>query len=215
MFDQVIQQALVTVSKNDPTALPVRRPIHKSSLIEPQKNQVCDLIANMPGLKSREIALRTALNRTELNRFLWGEGKDSRGLYERNWRWYHSGVETRSLFTANPRGNEPQTIQTGGAQVAPVRGICAILASISEIEAIRQIRRLDTLAIDKAFSEEEYAILPEILQIELVRRLEELKTDSTSPQDHGKSGGLRLSASIPLAIAAIAIAIKLINTLAK
>jgi len=119
----------------------------------------------MPGLKSREIALRTALNRTELNRFLWGEGKDSRGLYERNWRWYHSGVETKPLFTANPKGSESQAIQTGGAQGAPVRSICAILASISEIEAIRQIRRLDTLAIDKAFSEEEYVILPEVLQI--------------------------------------------------
>ena len=193
----------------------MRRRIHKSTLTESQKNQVCDLIANMPGLKSREIALRTVLNRTELNRFLWGEGKDSWGLYERNWRWHHSGVETRPLFAANLRGNESQAIQTGGAQRAPVRGICAILASISEIEAIRQIRRLDTLAVDKAFSEEEYAMLPEALQIELVRRLEELKANSASPQERSKSGGLPLSVSIPLAITAIAIAIKLISTLAK
>jgi len=136
----------------------VRRRIRilKSSLTETQKNKVCDLIANMPGLKSREIALRNALNRTELNRFLWGEGKESRGLYERNWRWYHSGVETKSLFSANSRGKESQGLQAGGAQGAPA-----------------------------------------------------------SQQDQGRPGGLPLSASIPLAIAAIAIAIKLINTLAR
>jgi len=169
----------------------------------------------MSGLKSREIALRTALNRTELNRFLWGEGKDSRGLYERNWRWHHSGVETTSLFSADTSINGLPPIKTGGAQVTPGRGICAILVSISEIEAIRQIRRLDMLAIEKALSEEEYAILPEVLQIELIRRLEEQKTASVSPQSKGRPGGLPLFASIPLAIAAIAIAIKLISTLAK
>jgi hypothetical protein len=198
--------------------MPVKRQIPQTSLSEAEKKQVCDLIAKMPGLKSREIALRTALNKTELNRFLWGEGKDSRGLYERNWRWHHSGVETGSLFSSYPScpsKKELPSTPMSGAQEISARSICAILTSISEIEAIRQIRRLDSLAVDKAFSEEDYAVLPEVLQIELIRRHEELKTYSPLPQSYGTSRSLPLAASIPLAIAAIAIAIKLINTFTK
>ncbi len=62
--------------------------------------------------------------------------------------------------------------------------MCGILAGMNELSAIRQIRRLDRVAIEKSFSEDEYSSLTDVLKIELIQRLEELK--------HESSGGERI-----------------------
>lgn len=85
---------------------------------------------------------------------------------------------------------------------------------MNELDAIRQIRRLDRLAIEKAFSEEEYPSLPDVLKIELVQRLEELKSDATL-QNKQKPAGLHPLVSFMLILAAIPIVIKIIDLLSN
>jgi hypothetical protein len=92
--------------------------------------------------------------------------------------------------------------------------LCGILGAMNELDAIRQIRRLDRLAIEKAFSEEEYPSLPDVLKIELVQRLEELKTDATL-QNKQKPAGLHPLVSFMLILAAIPIVIKIIDLLSN
>jgi len=85
---------------------------------------------------------------------------------------------------------------------------------MNELDAIRQIRRLDRLAIEKAFSEEEYPSLPDVLKIELVQRLEELKSDATL-QNKQKPAGLHPLVAFVLILAAIPIVIKIIDRLSN
>ena len=53
---------------------------YRSTLPETTRVRICRLIRDKPGLKSREIASLIGIDRRELNRFLWYEGKVSRGL---------------------------------------------------------------------------------------------------------------------------------------
>lgn len=85
---------------------------------------------------------------------------------------------------------------------------------MNELDAIRQIRRLDRLAIEKAFSEEEYSSLPDVLKIELVQRLEELKSDA-SLQNKQKPEGLHPLVTFALMLVAIPIAIKIVDLLSN
>lgn len=85
---------------------------------------------------------------------------------------------------------------------------------MNELDAIRQIRRLDRLAIEKAFSEEEYSSLPDVLKIELVQRLEELKSEATL-QNNQKRAGLHPLVTFLLILVAIPIVIKIIDLLSN
>ena len=95
----------------------------------------------------------------------------------------------------------------------PSRALCGVLSGMDELEAIRQIRRLDKLAIEKAFSEEEYSGLPDVLKIELVQRLEELKNEVIPSQQSSTS--LHPLLSIGLLAVGIAILVKLLALLSK
>lgn len=159
----------------------------------------------MPGLKSREIASRLGVDRRELNRFLWYEGKVSRGLYERNWRWYDSGAVQPPIPL---QLREPATSGTPSS-----RTVCGVLSGMDELEAIRQIRRMDKLAVEKAFNEEEYPELPDILKIELVQRLEEFKNDAMSSQR--SSTTLNPFLGFGLLVVGTAILIKVLPLLSK
>ena len=48
---------------------------YRSTLPETTRVRICRLIRDKPGLKSREIASLVGIDRRELNRFLWYEGK--------------------------------------------------------------------------------------------------------------------------------------------
>ncbi len=85
---------------------------------------------------------------------------------------------------------------------------------MNELDAIRQIRRLDRVAIEKAFSEEEYSSLPDVLMIELVQRLEELKSDATL-QNMQKPAGVHPLVKILLIFVMIPIVIKIIGLLSN
>jgi hypothetical protein len=178
---------------------------YRSTLPETTRVRICRLIRDKPGLKSREIASLVGIDRRELNRFLWYEGKVSRGLYVRNWRWYDS----RAVQPPIP----PQVQSPAGTGIMPSRALCGVLSGMDELEAIRQIRRLDKLAIEKAFSEEEYSGLPDVLKIELVQRLEELKNEVIPSQQSSTS--LHPLLSIGLLAVGIAILVKLLALLSK
>lgn len=85
---------------------------------------------------------------------------------------------------------------------------------MNELDAIRQIRRLDRVAIEKAFSEEEYPSLTDVLKIELAQRLEEIKSDAAL-QNRQKPAGLHPLAIFALILVSIPIVIKIFNHLSK
>jgi hypothetical protein len=190
---------------------------------ETTRDRICQLIGAMPGLTSREIANQLGLDKRQLNQFLWYEGKANRGLFVRNWRWYHSGSNQRTLFPNQPRQSR-STVESRGLPLDLARNaenqhlnsqkLCGILASMNELDAIRQIRRLDRVAVEKAFSEEEYSSLPDVLMIELLQRLEELKNDATL-QNKQKPAGLHPLVTSLLIIVAVPIAIKIIDLLSN
>ena len=165
----------------------------------------------MPGKTARELANRLGVDKRSLNQFLHYEGKYTRGLYVREWRWYHSGVVQVPLpvirvqspiRTAAPNSPEPSPKPTT---------ICGILLSISEVEVIRQIRRMDRLAVEKAFSEEHYPVLPDVLQIELVQRLHELNKTQRVIQTTQKPSPILLALAIIAIIASIPVLIKVLS----
>jgi hypothetical protein len=84
---------------------------------------------------------------------------------------------------------------------------------MNELEAIRQIRRLDQVAIEKAFSEEEYSGLPDVLKIELVQRLEQLKNDAM--QGWKGSASFHPLLSFGLLAAGMVLLVKLLALLSK
>ena len=178
---------------------------YRSTLPETTRVRICRLIRDKPGLKSREIASLIGIDRRELNRFLWYEGKVSRGLYVRNWRWYDSRTEQPPI--------PPQVLSPAGSGITPSRTVCGVLSGMDELEAIRQIRRLDKLAVEKAFSEEEYSGLPDALKIELVQRLEQLKNEVIPVQRSSTS--LHPLLSLVLLAVGIAILVKLFALLSK
>jgi len=196
---------------------------YRSTLPETTKVRICQLIAAMPGLKSREIANRLGLDRRQLNQFLWYEGKVNRGLVVRNWRWHHSGSTQRTLFpnqfqqrgaTVEPPVLNVDSVSPARTQQLNSQRLCGILGSMNELDAIRQIRRLDRLAIEKAFSEEEYPSLPDVLKIELVQRLEELKSEAElrSKQNHS---GLHALVTFILILVSVPIVIKILDYLSS
>jgi hypothetical protein len=162
------------------------------------KDRVCQVVLDRPGLKSREIAQHLGIDRRDLNRFLWGEGLQNRSLIARNWRWYPSDYIQPPLVSqprlridavraiARPVTDDIKAIE------APPRTLCGVLKSMDELGAIREIRRLDLLSIEKAFSEVEYADLSEALQIELVRCLEEIKQLEAGRKAPRSTGNLLL-----------------------
>ena len=74
-----------------------KQTFYPSKLSAQQKQAAYELIKKHPGLKSRDIAERIGLDRSELNRFLWGEGVNVLGLYNQRWRWHYSGEVTPTI----------------------------------------------------------------------------------------------------------------------
>ena len=196
---------------------------YRSTLPETTRDRICQLIGAMPGLTSREIAKRLGLDKQQLNQFLWYEGKANRGLFVRNWRWHHSGSIQSTLFpnqvqqsrsTVEPSGLNLDSARPARNQQLNSQKLCGILGSMNELGAIRQIRRLDRVAIEKAFSEEEYPSLTDVLKIELVQRLEDLKTDAAL-QNKQKPAGLHHLVTFLLILVAIPIVIKILEYLSS
>lgn len=74
-----------------------KQTFYPSKLTKQQKQAAYELIKKHPGLKSRDIAERIGLDRSELNRFLWGEGVNVLGLCNQRWRWHYSGEVTPTI----------------------------------------------------------------------------------------------------------------------
>jgi hypothetical protein len=173
---------------------------------------VCELISAAPGQTARQIANQTGIDKRSLNQFLYYEGKSIRGLYVRNWRWYHSGAIQIPLPSFTEEPTTSLTTKRNAEPSPPPTTICEVLLTITEINAIREIKRMDRLAVEKAFSEEHYPSLPDVLQIELIQRLHELNKNLQTPQNPKTQSPIL----IPLIIVgSIAILIKIISTFSK
>lgn len=158
------------------------------------KERVCNVVQNRPGLTSREISQHLGIDKRETNRFLHGEGLQRRSLIIKDWRWHPSdyiqtplGFGGQPTVDANTANGQLLAVRLASSEPSS-RTLCGVLKSMAELAAIREIRRLDLLAIEKAFSETEYAELSEALQIELVRRLEELKQSEARRQPQRSTG---------------------------
>jgi len=148
-----------------------------SSLTHSNKVKIRDLITRREGLSGRQIASRLGLERVEVNRFLHGEGKQNFGLVQRNWKWHlNEYIQPQlSISQTEPAGDNAPSVP-----IPPTRSMCGTLLTFNELSAILQIRRLDLLAVEKAFSEDEYPDLPDALKMELARRLAELNDQTFS-----------------------------------
>lgn len=187
---------------------------YRPSLTEATRIRICHLVEVMPGLKSSEIARRLGINQRELNRFLYYEGKINRGLYVRNWRWYSSGVCQPDLLqgSASLSGRSVERSRGGASSANPEddlpiarRTLCGILSGMNELSAIRQIRRLDRVAIEKAFSEDEYSSLVDVLKIELIQRLEELKHEPSRGEGIEIASGRILAVGVLILVVIVAL----------
>lgn len=196
---------------------------YTSSLSKPIKDRVCEVVYNRPGLTAREIAKRLGIDRREMNRFLDGEGLQRRSLIVKAWRWYPSDyVQPPLSFHDQPSkdtNGEPGrllAVHLATSEASP-RTLCGVLKGMDELGAIREIRRLDLLAIEKAFSEAEYAELSEALQIELVQRLEEIKQlEARKPPQ--RSGGNRLIRWLVIGVAlygGVILVLKILHVLSR
>lgn len=181
----------------------VTRPAIHCRLSQATKIRVCQFITANPGRKSRVIASSLGLDKRELNRFLSYEGKQSWGLFVVNWRWYASG----DIQIPIPLDGGPQD-----PAMTPLT-VCGVLAGMPELEAIRQIRRLDRVGVEKAFSEAEYSSLQDALKIELVQRLEQLKREAVTSQP--ARAALHPFVSLALLVVGVAMLVRLLLMLLK
>ena len=185
-----------------------------SSLTHSNKVKIRDLIARREGLSGRQIASRLGLEKVEVNRFLHGEGNQNFGLVQRNWKWYLNEYIQPQLSISQ---TEPAGDNAPSAPIPPTRSMCGTLLTLNELSAILQIRRLDLLAVEKAFSEDEYTDLPDALKIELGRRLAELNEQPSSrplPRQH-PNGVLHFLAYGLSALALVTLGAKIVELLSR
>lgn len=152
---------------------------------ESTKLQIIRAVLRQPGRTGRQIAESLGLDRSRVNSFLYGEGKRRFGLMESNWRWYPGGAHEPWVPSNRPTGpaygDRPVAEQT--------ESVCAILSKMSITNATLKIRTLSLTLVELAFGEDEYPVLDERLQAELIIRKKTLESASKESQvvRHGSS----------------------------
>jgi Winged helix-turn-helix DNA-binding len=145
---------------------------------ESTKLQIIGAVCRKPGCTGRQIAESLGLDRSRVNSFLYGEGKQKFGLEVKNWRWYPArnsirGFEQGELPTqppGNPNPNPPQ-----GGDLPTNDSICSMLSRLSITNATLKIRAFSLTLVELAFNEDEYPALDERLQAELIIRKKTLE----------------------------------------
>jgi hypothetical protein len=152
---------------------------------ESTKLQIVRAVLSQPGRTGRQIAESLDLDRSRVNSFLYGEGKRRFGLMEANWRW-HPGRVYEPWEPSN-RAKEPA--YPDHRVVEQTESVCAILSRMSTTNATLKIRTLSLTLVELAFGEDEYPVLDERLQAELIIRKKTLESASKESQvvRHGSS----------------------------
>lgn len=168
---------------------------------ESTKLQIIRSVLGQPGRTGRQIAESLGLDRSRVNSFLYGEGKRRFGLVVSNWRWYAGQTSVPSVVSSTLRKptywvdrvyerDEPRTQQSTNAvdrahdHVRPPQmdSVCSILSSMSITNATLKIRTLSLTLVELAFGEDEFPVLDERLQAELIIRKKSLEEASKGIQ---------------------------------
>lgn len=145
---------------------------------ESTKLQIIRAVLRQPGRTGKQIAESLGLDRSRVNSFLYGEGKRRFGLMEANWRWYPG--RAHEPWVPSNRPTEPA--YRDDPVVEQTESVCAILSRMSITNATLKIRTLSLTLVELAFGEDEYPVLDERLQAELIIRKKTLESASKEIQ---------------------------------
>jgi hypothetical protein len=145
---------------------------------ESTKLQIIGAVRRQPGCTGRQIAESLGLDRSRVNAFLYGEGKQRFGLEVKNWRWHPARTTIRAyeqgeLPMRPPRNSDAKPDQD--AHLPTNDSICSMLSKMSITNATLKIRALSLALVELAFNEDEYPALDERLQAELIIRKKTLE----------------------------------------
>jgi len=150
------------------------RSVHRtgSTYAESTKAQIVREVLSQPGRTGGQFAASLGLDRSRVNAFLYGEGKKRFGLLNSNWRWYPTG----SVSEAQSRPSHKH-------EITPLNdSVCGVLSKMSLTNAALKIRSMPLTLLELAFTEDEYPLLDERLQVELVMRKKSLELASKDVQ---------------------------------
>jgi len=143
-----------------------------STYAESTKAQIVREVLSRPGRTGGQIAASLGLDRSRVNSFLYSEGKKRFGLLNSNWRWY----PTRNF-------SEPPSRPSPAPERIPLSdSVCGALSKMSLTNATLKIRTMPLTLLELAFTEDEYPLLDERLQVELVMRKKSLEAVSKDVQ---------------------------------
>ena len=136
-----------------------------STYAESTKTQIVREVLSRPGRTGGQFAASLGLDRSRVNSFLYGEGKNRFGLLNSNWRWYPA----RNFL------ERPSRPSTKSESIPFTDSVCGILSKMSLTNATLKIRSMPLTLLELAFTEDEYPLLDERLQVELVMRKKSLE----------------------------------------
>jgi len=145
---------------------------------ESTKLQIIRAVLSQPGRTGKQIAESLGLDGSRVNSFLYGEGKRRFGLVEANWRWYPGRASEPSV----PSNQATEPAYRNHRVDEQTESVCAILSRMSITNATLKIRTLSLTLVELAFGEDEYPVLDERLQAELVIRKKTLESASKEVQ---------------------------------
>ena len=146
-----------------------------STYAESTKLLIVRSVLGQPGRTGKQIAQSLGLDRSRVNSFLYGEGKQRFGLVNSNWCWYAAqsiGTKPRPAPVAATRNGYRR--EAGSIS----EGLCVILSRMSLTDATLKIRGMSLTLVELVFAEDEYPILDERLQVELIMRKKSLEVAS-------------------------------------
>ena len=146
-----------------------------STYAESTKLLIVRSVLGQPGRTGKQIAQSLGLDRSRVNSFLYGEGKQRFGLVNSNWCWYAAqsiGTKPRPAPVAATRNGYRR--EAGSIS----EGLCVILSRMSLTDATLKIRGMSLTLVELVFAEDEYPMLDERLQAELIMRKRSLEVAS-------------------------------------
>ena len=146
-----------------------------STYAESTKLLIVRSVLGQPGRTGKQIAQSLGLDRSRVNSFLYGEGKQRFGLVNSNWCWYAA-----QSIGPKPRPAPGAATRNGYRREAGSisEGLCVILSRMSLTDATLKIRGMSLTLVELVFAEDEYPMLDERLQVELIMRKRSLEVAS-------------------------------------
>lgn len=136
-----------------------------STYTEATKQAILREVYRLPGRSGKEIALFLGLEKSQLNSFLYNEGKDRFDLIESRWRWFPPNIN-----------HKPIDSRIDSLDPSVQKSVCRALADLSLTQATLKIRSLNLDVVELAFAEHDFSLLDDTLKAELSIRRAELNT---------------------------------------